>query len=64
MILNHARKNYSGEFRRQAVDFYEGSTPGTTVRGIAEDPGFERGTRAGTGSCGSVPARRLLPTGP
>ena len=31
-----ARKNYSEEFRRQAVDLYE-STPGATVRGIAED---------------------------
>ena len=29
-----ARKNYSEEFRRQAVDLYE-STPGATVRGIA-----------------------------
>ena len=49
-----ARKNYSGEFRRQAVDLYE-STPGATVRGIAEDLGIERGTlrhwleRYGTG---------------
>ena len=38
-----ARKNYSEEFRRQAVDLYE-STPGATVRGIAEDLGVERGT--------------------
>jgi transposase len=38
-----ARKNYSEEFRRQAVDVYE-STPGATVRGIAEDLGIERGT--------------------
>ena len=38
-----ARKNYSTEFRRQAVDLYE-STPGATVRGIAEDLGVERGT--------------------
>ena len=38
-----ARKNYSDEFRRQAVDLYE-STPGATVRGIAEDLGIERGT--------------------
>ncbi|GAA6526129.1 hypothetical protein IDVR_19250 [Intrasporangium sp. DVR] len=49
-----ARKNYSEEFRRQAVDLYE-STPGATVRGIAEDLGIERGTlrhwleRYGTG---------------
>ena len=30
-------------FRRQAVDLYE-STPGATVRGIAEDLGIVRGT--------------------
>lgn len=38
-----ARKNYSDEFRRSAVDLYE-STPGATVRGIADDLGVERGT--------------------
>lgn len=38
-----AGKNYSDEFRRQAVDLYE-STPGATVRAIAEDLGVERGT--------------------
>ena len=38
-----ARKNYSDEFRRQAVDLYE-STAGSTVRGIADDLGVERGT--------------------
>ena len=38
-----ARKNYSEEFRRQAVDLYE-STPGATVRGIADDLGIVRGT--------------------
>ena len=43
MIRIMARKNYSEEFRRQAVDLYE-STPGATVRGIAEDLGIERGT--------------------
>lgn len=37
------RKNYSEEFRRQAVELYE-STPGATVRGIAEDLGIVRGT--------------------
>ena len=36
-----ARKNYSDEFRRQAVDLYE-STPGATVRGIADDLGWDR----------------------
>ena len=43
MIEIMARKNYSDEFRRQAVDLYE-STPGATVRGIAEDLGIVRGT--------------------
>lgn len=38
-----ARKHYSDDFRRQAVDLYE-STPGATVRGIADDLGIERGT--------------------
>ena len=37
-----ARKNYSEEFRQQAVDLYE-STPGATLRGIAEDLGIVRG---------------------
>ncbi len=41
-----ARKNYSEEFRRQAVDLYE-STLGATVRGIAEDLGIVRGTLRG-----------------
>ena len=38
-----SRKNYSEEFRQQAVDLYE-STPGATLRGIAEDLGIVRGT--------------------
>jgi transposase len=38
-----ARKNYSEEFRRQAVDLYE-STPGATLKGIAADLGIVRGT--------------------
>ena len=38
-----ARKHYSEEFRREAVDLYE-LTPGATVRGIAEDLGIVRGT--------------------
>lgn len=55
MILSMARKNYSDEFRRQAVDLYE-STPGATLRGIADDLGISRGTLSdwvkalGTGS--------------
>lgn len=40
-----ARKNYSDEFRRQAVELYE-STPGATVKGIAADLGVERTTLA------------------
>jgi transposase len=50
-----ARKNYSDEFRRQAVDLYE-STPGATLKGIADDLGISRGTLSdwvktlGTGS--------------
>jgi transposase len=40
-----ARKSYTDEFRRQAVDLYE-STPGATLRGIAEDLGISRGTLA------------------
>ncbi len=38
-----ARKSYSEEFRRQAVDLYE-STPGATLREIAADLGIVRGT--------------------
>src|SRR5262245_47216588 len=40
-----ARKNYSDEFRRQAVELYE-STPGATVKAIATDLGIERTTLA------------------
>src|SRR3954449_5317515 len=40
-----ARKTYSEEFRRQAVELY-GSTPGATLRGIATDLGITRGTLA------------------
>src|SRR3954469_22935048 len=38
-----ARKNYTQEFRRQAVDLYR-STPGATLRGIAADLGISRQT--------------------
>jgi transposase len=38
-----ARKNYSEEFRRQAVDLYE-STPDATLKSIAADLGVERAT--------------------
>jgi transposase len=43
MILSMARKNYTDDFRRQAVDLYE-STPGATLRGIADDLGISRDT--------------------
>jgi transposase len=55
MIRSMVRKSYTDEFRRQAVDLYE-STPGATLRGIADDLGISRGTLAdwvktfGTGS--------------
>ena len=38
-----ARKSYSEEFRRQAVDLYE-STPGATLHCIAADLGIVRAT--------------------
>jgi transposase-like protein len=69
MIHRMARKSYTDEFRRQAVDLYE-STPGATLRGIADDLGISRGTLAdwvkalGTGSttasisCPRTPAGR------
>ena len=38
-----ARKSYSDEFRRRAVDLYE-STPGATLKGIAVDLGVSRGS--------------------
>ena len=37
-----ARKNYTDEFRRRAVDLYE-STPGVTLKGIAGDLGISWG---------------------
>ncbi len=58
MILGMARKNYTDEFRRQAVDLYE-TTPGATLRGIAADLGIARGTLAqwvGDLGSGSTPA--------
>ena len=41
-----ARKSYTDEFRRQVVDLYE-STPGATLKGIAEDLGIGGGTLQG-----------------
>lgn len=37
-----ARKNYTDEFRRRAVDLFE-STPDATLKGIAADLGISRG---------------------
>jgi len=60
MIRLMARKNYSEEFRRQAVDLYE-STPAATLKGIAADLGIARGTLAdwvralGTGTTTAAP---------
>jgi transposase len=74
-----ARKNYTEEFRRQAVDLYR-STPGATLRGIATDLGITRGTLAawvaaldpettstpdeGTAGTATSPSRRANRTGP
>ena len=74
MISLMARKHYTDEFRRQAVDLYE-STPGATLRGIAEDLGVARGTLAdwvhalGTGTTTAAtgtptPPGSTPPTGP
>ena len=41
MISTMARKHYTDDFRRQAVDLYE-STPGATLMGIADDLGVAR----------------------
>ena len=45
MISSMARKTYTDEFRRQAVDLYE-QTEGATLSGIAGDLGVARGTLA------------------
>ena len=64
-----ARKHYTDEFRRQAVDLYE-STPGATLKGIAEDLGIARETltqwvRAlGTGTMTASTGSPSAPTGP
>ncbi len=63
-----ARKSYTDEFRRQAVDLYE-STPGATLRGIADDLGIARGTLAdwvktfGTGATTAAISSPRTPTG-
>ena len=64
MISTMARKTYTDEFRRQAVDLYE-QTEGATLSGIAGDLGLARGTLAAwvatfgsgaTAAAGSPPA--------
>lgn len=67
-ILSMARKSYTDEFRRQAVDLYE-STPGATLRGIADDLGISRGTLSdwvktfGTGSTTAPISSPQTPSG-
>lgn len=74
-----ARKTYSEEFRRQAVELYR-STPGATLRGIATDLGITRGTLStwvaaldpettstpdeGIAGTATSPSRRATRTGP
>lgn len=43
MISPMATKNYSDEFRRQAVELYQ-STPNAMIKDIAADLGVARGT--------------------
>ena len=63
-----ARKSYTNEFRRQAVDLYE-STPGATLSGIADDLGISRGTLSdwvkafGTGSTTAPISSPATPAG-
>ena len=67
-ILSMARKNYTDDFRRQAVDLYE-STPGATLRGIADDLGISRDTLSqwvktfGTGSTTAPISTPQMPAG-
>jgi len=71
MICLMARKTYSDEFRRQAVDLFE-STPGATLKGIAADLGITRGALAqwvrvlgtGTTTPATSPAGRAGSPGP
>lgn len=61
-----ARKNYTDEFRRRAVDLYE-STPAATLQGIAVDLGISRGAlkewvdKLGSGT--TAPGVAALPSG-
>lgn len=58
-----ARKAYSEEFRRQAVELYE-TTPGATVRQIADDLVIVRGTLTlWLRELNALPVTLLLPSG-
>ena len=69
MILSMARKSYTEDFRRQAVDLYE-STEGATLPGIASDLGIARGTLAdwvatlGSGTKTATSSSPATSTGP
>jgi transposase len=51
-----ARKSYSEEFRRSAVDLYA-TTDGATIAGIAEDLGVTHGTLSAWVRAAGVPIR-------
>ena len=55
-----ARKTYSEEFRRDAVELYR-STPGATVVGIAADLGIMDATLSGWLKAAEVPIRGRHP---
>jgi len=64
MIPSMARKSYTDDFCRQAVDLYE-STDGATLSGIASDLGIARGTLAdwvATFGSGATTATAAAPT--
>ncbi len=69
MISTMARKHYTEDFRRQAVDLYE-STPGATLKGIADDLGIARETLAqwvralGTGTTTASTGSPATPSSP
>ncbi|NUS36580.1 MAG: transposase [Pseudarthrobacter sp.] len=61
-----AKKNYTDEFRRRAVDLYE-STPGATLKSIAADLGISRGAlkewvdRLGSGTTTTAGVPKTVP---
>jgi hypothetical protein len=52
-------KDYSDEFKADAVALYE-STPGATYKSIAADLGINRATLCASGSCGTANAAASL----